>query len=132
MILLDTHTLLWLKLGSDKLGIKTRKLINQAWSDNAVYVSVITFWEISMLVNKGKIKLFKDLNAWAQKSLDQGLKPISINSKIAIRAGSLRDLHGDPADRIIVATALEGYRLVTADRQILNWSGQLNRLNAKT
>ena len=132
MILLDTHTLLWLKLGSDKLGIKTRKLINQAWSDNAVYVSVITFWEISMLVNKGKIKLFKDLNVWAQKSLDQGLKPISINSKIAIRAGSLRDLHGDPADRIIVATALEGYRLVTADRQILNWSGQLNRLNAKT
>ena len=85
-----------------------------------------------MLVNKGKIKLFKDLNVWTQKSLDQGLKPISIDSKIAIRAGSLRDLHGDPADRIIVATALEGYQLVTADRQILNWSGQLNRLNAKT
>ena len=132
MILLDTHTLLWLKLGSDKLGIKTRELIDRAWSDNAVYVSVITFWEISMLVNKGKIKLFKDLNVWTQKSLDQGLKPISIDSKIAIRAGSLRDLHGDPADRIIVATALEGYQLVTADREILNWSGQLNRLNAKT
>ena len=132
MILLDTHTLLWLKLGSDKLGIKTRKLIDQAWSDNAVYVSVITFWEISMLVNKGKIKLFKDLNVWTQKSLDQGLKAVSINSQIAIRAGSLRDLHGDPADRIIVATALEGYQLVTADRQILDWSGQLNRLNAKT
>ena len=93
---LDTHTLLGLKLGSDKLGIKTRKLINQAWSDNAVYVSVITFWEIAMLVNKGKIKLFQDLNTWAQKSLGQGLKPVSINSKIAIRAGSLRDLHGDP------------------------------------
>ena len=43
---------------------------------------------------------------------------------------SLQDIHGDPADRLIVATALEGHRLVTADRGILAWPGRLSRLPA--
>ena len=40
-------------------------------------------------------------------------------------------MHGDPADRIIVSTALDGHRLVTGDRLILNWPGHLNRLDAR-
>ena len=50
---------------------------------------------------------------------------------IGIRAAELAHLHADPADRIIVATVLEGHSLVTADDRILQWSGQLSRLDAQ-
>ena len=62
--------------------------------------------------------------------LNEGLVEIAIDGGIALRAGSLRDLHGDPADRIIVATALTGHQLVTAGRRILDWPGRLDRLDA--
>ena len=55
---------------------------------------------------------------------------IPMDGKIGIRAASLDDFHGDPADRLIVATALAGHRLTTADQRILDWSGKLNRLRA--
>ena len=44
---------------------------------------------------------------------------------------TLPNFHPDPADRIIVATALEGHRLLTADELILGWSGSLDRLDAR-
>ena len=53
-----------------------------------------------------------------------------MDGEIGIRAATLPDFHADPADRLIVATALEGHRLVTADRRILDWPGQLSRLDA--
>ena len=53
-----------------------------------------------------------------------------MDGAIAARAGLLPDLPGDPADRLIVATALEGHRLVTADRRMLDWPGQLSLLRA--
>ena len=49
---------------------------------------------------------------------------IPVNGAIGIRAASLRDFQRDTADRIIVPTALEGHRLVTADQGVLEWSGQ--------
>ena len=52
------------------------------------------------------------------------------DGEIGIRANELPDFHPDPADRIIVATAMNGHQLVTADRRILDWSGNLRRLDA--
>lgn len=83
-----------------------------------------------MLVRKGRLRLLADLRAWRRNLLDQGLIEIPVDGGIASRAGALGRIHGDPADRIIVATALAGHRLMTADRQILEWSGPLSRLNA--
>ena len=71
-----------------------------------------------------------DLEAWRRGLLDEGLIEVPIDGGIASRAGLLSRIHGDPADRIIVATALEGHRLMTADRQILEWPGPLSRLSA--
>ena len=62
--------------------------------------------------------------------LDQGLIEIPVDGEIGIRANLLQDFHADPADRIIVATALNVYALVTADERILEWPGELNRLDA--
>ncbi len=83
-----------------------------------------------MRVRKGQLALRFDLDAWRRDMLDQGLLEIPVDGGIAARAGLLADMHGDPADRLIVATALEGHRLVTADHRILDWPGQLSRLPA--
>ena len=55
---------------------------------------------------------------------------IPVSGAIGIRAALLPDMHGDPADRIIVATALEGHQLITADERMLAWPGKLNRVRA--
>jgi PIN domain nuclease of toxin-antitoxin system len=82
----------------------------------------ITFWEISMLVQKQRLEMRIDMEVWRKKLLKNGLQEIPLDGAIAIRAGILRDFHGDPADRLIVATALQfSATLTTADEKILNW-----------
>ena len=130
MILLDTHALIWLLLDDPRLGRQTRQIIANAWSDNETAVSAISFWEIAMLCAKGRLELLVNAETWRAGLLREGLVEIAVDGGIALRAGSLRDLHGDPADRMIVATALAGHQLVTADRRILDWPGRLRRLNA--
>ena len=63
--------------------------------------------------------------------LGQGLAEIPVDGEIAIHANALPGLHADPADRIIVATAQAGHRLVTGDERILAWDGNLARLDAR-
>ena len=130
MILLDTQALLWMRLGNPRLGPRARLEIEQAWESGQVAISTISFWEIAMLKDKGRLRFPEDVALWRREQLDHGLVEIPVDGGIAIRAGLLTDLHGDPADRLIVATALEGHRLVTADRRILDWPGLLNRLDA--
>lgn len=83
-----------------------------------------------MLEKKGRIRIHQDIGSWRRRSLRQGLVEIPVDGEIGIRASSLSGLPGDPADRIIIATAMEGHRLVTADHRILEWPGPLQRLNA--
>ena len=84
-----------------------------------------------MRVHKGRLDLGLDLDAWRRDLLDQGVIEITVDGRIAVRAGFLPDVHGDPADRIIIATALEGHRLMTADQRILDWPGSISRLDAR-
>lgn len=84
-----------------------------------------------MLRAKGRGGFPEDVSLWRRELLNQGLVEIPIDGVIGIRANLLPDFHADPADRIIVATALEGHRLVTADRRILDWPGPLDRLDAR-
>ena len=83
-----------------------------------------------MRVRGGRLDLLVDPEAWRRDLLAQGLIEIPVNGLIGVRAGLLPGLHGDPADRLIVATALEGHELITADRRILDWPGKLNRMDA--
>ncbi len=129
-MLLDTHTLLWVRLGGGRLGRRARRAIDRAVQTRDVAVSAISFWELGMLQEKGRLAVLQDIASWREELLEAGLVEISVTGIIAARAGVLPDLHGDPADRIIIATALEGHRLVTSDRRILDWPGNLNRLDA--
>ena len=130
MILLDTQVMLWLRSGNPKLGAHARIEIDRAWSSDDVAVSAISFWEVAMLKEKGRLRFPEDVGMWRREQLDQGIVEIPVDGEVGIRAAHLRGLHGDPADRIIVATALGGHRLITADRRILEWPGSLNRLRA--
>ena len=130
MILLDTHVLLWYRMGDRRLGRRARRTVERALSRRRAAVSAASFWEVALLVSRGRIDLLVDPEAWRRTLLAQGLLEIPVNGIIAVRAGMLAGLRGDPADRLIVATALEGHQLRTADRRILEWSGQLNRLDA--
>ena len=131
MILLDTHVLLWQERGDRRLGNQTRDLVHRALEERAVAVSAITFWEVAMRIQKGQLELDFDLYDWRDDLLEHGLVEIPINGVIAARAGLLADIHGDPADRLVVATALAGHRLVTSDERILAWGGNLDRMDAR-
>ncbi len=130
MIILDTHVLLWLRLDNDRLGASARDAIGAAWRSDGVCVSAISFWEVAMLRAKGRITFPEDVGRWRDEQLAQGMVEIPVSGAIGIRATLLSDLHADPADRLIVATALEGHRLVTADERILAWPGNVERLRA--
>lgn len=131
MILLDTQVILWLRAGDRRLGPQARLAIDRGSRSGQIVVSAISFWEVAMLKEKGRIKFSEDVGAWRHRQLEQGLIEIPLTGQIGIRAAGLPNLHADPADRIIVATALEGHRLVTADDRILGWPGDLNRLDAR-
>ena len=130
VIILDTHVLLWLRAGSERLGAQARHAIDEAWQSGRVCVSAISFWEVTQLTEKGRIRFSVDVSLWRQEQLSLGMVEIPISGAIGIRAALLPDLHGDPADRLIVATALEGHQLITADERILAWPGKFRRLRA--
>ncbi len=131
MILLDTQVMLWLRLGDSRLGRHARIEIDQAWQSDDVGVSAISFWEVAFLKEKGRIVFPEDVRLWRKEQLRQGVVEIPVDGEIGIRASSLAEFHPDPTDRVIVATALDGHQLVTADRRILDWPGPLSRLDAR-
>lgn len=132
MILLDTHVLLWLDQDSDRLGDTTRELITSELMDGVVAVSAITFWEVAMLVAKGRISTALDLVRWREDLLGAGLLERPVDGATAILATQLDGLHGDPADRMIIAAALRNdAALITADERILAWQGALERHDAR-
>ena len=132
MILLDTHALVWLSEGNVKLGERSLSLSNKALKSEELFVSSVSFWEVAMLVEKGRLKMSLSVELWRKDLLDNGLQEISLNGKIAIQSAILPNFHGDPADRMIVATAINtSLTLCTADEKILDWQSQLTRINAK-
>jgi len=132
LIVLDTHVLVWLDAGTAELGEGTVGLIDREFAEDGVAVSAISFWEIAMLIAKGRIVIAKPLLRWREELLAAGLRELPVDGRLGIEAAELSDFHGDPADRFIVATALKlGCKLVTADRQILAWSGLVEALDAR-
>lgn len=132
MILLDTHTLIWLADDDNRLGKQSKEKIEPAFAADELYVSAISFWEVAMLCQKQRLTLPYPVRQWRSSLLDLGLGEIPVTGEISILSVELEEFHADPADRLIVATALHHHAtLITADRLILNWIGQVARFNAK-
>ena len=128
MLLLDTHVLVWLDEGNPRLGKAALQTINEALATGQLGVATISFWEVAMLIEKQRLTMQPGLADWRFELLQAGLLEIPLDGATAIRAAQLPLFHGDPADRMIVATAIEiTATLMTADEKILSW----NQLNQK-
>lgn len=121
-LLLDTHIALWLDSGDQRLGEPTRQAIDTAWETGGrIFLSAISVWEIAVLVDKGFIELDLPVEEWVLRFLDRpGLEAVPLDHATAARAYRLHHLeHRDPADRLLVATAIGlGCSLVTHDGRI--------------
>ena len=132
MIILDTHALVWMDAGAASLGKRAIQMIDQALADDALAVSAISFWEVGMLINKGRLSMDFPPDVWRKDLLSRGLVELPMDGKTGVDAANLQNFHGDPADRIIVATTLlTGASLVTADKKILKWDGLTQKFDAR-
>jgi PIN domain nuclease of toxin-antitoxin system len=121
---LDTHVLVWLLTGDPRLTKPTRSALDAGARGEGLFVPSISVWEIGMLEAKGRIAIAGGAAAWVRRALQlPGLQLVPLHPEISLSAAQLADFHGDPADRMIVATALHlGFPLVTADRKIQAWA----------
>ena len=132
MILLDTHALYWADGNDRKLGKKARAALQRAWQKGRVAVSAITFWEIGALAAKKRLRLPMPTAEWRTEVLEAGVIELPLDGAIALRSLDLANLHDDPADRFIAATALvHGATLMTADQRLLDWKHPLERIDAR-
>ena len=130
-IILDSHVLLWLMEGRPELGKQARARCDDALRNDRVGISAVTFYELANEHRKGRVILAPDPATWRQRVLALGVVEMPLDVPTAIDAAQLVDLHGDPMDRLIIATVLrQNATLMTADGAILKWKAALNRVDA--
>ncbi|NDC59693.1 MAG: type II toxin-antitoxin system VapC family toxin [Alphaproteobacteria bacterium] len=124
-VLLDTNALLWFSVGSDALGAQTRAVIAASEQDRTLTFSAVSIWETAMLVRKRRYELDIPVAVWRTQLLDAGLNEAPLDGSAAGLAADIANLHPDPADRFIAATAVHlDALLVTSDRKLLDWVAQ--------
>ena len=121
MLLLDTCAIIFDALDPSRLSHKAATAINQADSRGTLACSDISLWELAMLVAKGRLNPGTDTQTLLQLILTaRNIRIVPISPEIAAKSAQ-PDLcpHGDPADRIIAATALlTKAKLVTSDKKL--------------
>lgn len=131
-LLLDTHTILWLTEDSPNLGKAAYRACDAALAAGELAVPSIVFYEAGRLLKRGRVAGPSSVREWRLRLLSLGVREVALSTEIVIRASEFDDLHGDPLDRVIIATALaEDAVLLTADRPILDWPGKMRRQDAR-
>jgi len=124
-LVLDTHIWVWLMEGMADLKPRLRRRIEKCASEGELLVSAISAWEVGMLEAKGRITFDQDCIDWVHDALAApGIRLAPLEPAVAVASSRLPgDFHGDPADRIIVATA-RAYAcpLVTADAAVVDYA----------
>src|SRR5580692_7715062 len=125
-LLLDTHYWIWLQFGTrEQLTPAVQKTIDKTAASGNLLLSMMSVWEVGMLESKGRLQLFTPCEQWVRDALAMpGLSVAPLTPEIALASSRLpQPFHGDPADRIIVATARAlGARLATADSKIREYA----------
>jgi PIN domain nuclease of toxin-antitoxin system len=121
LIVLDTHVLVWWLTQARELSTVAKRAIGKHAANGAVVASTISVLEMVTAVRRGRLQLTMPIEQWLAdvRSIPElRLEPVSAD--IAAVAGGLGEpMHGDPADRIIAATAtVLGATLVTADERL--------------
>jgi PIN domain nuclease of toxin-antitoxin system len=113
----DTHAWVWWLTAPDRLSVAARQAVGAA---DTVFVPAIACWEVALLVFRGHLELSMPIGEWFETAFrDSRFRIAPLTPSIAIRGAALDWPHRDPADRLIVATALElGAPLATRDERI--------------
>jgi PIN domain nuclease of toxin-antitoxin system len=124
VVICDTCALLFDALSPERIPARARRLLDEATAAGDVACADISLWEVAMLVQKGRVQIPVSLDTFLPKLLAlRDTQVLPITPAIATRSVQL-EMHGDPADRLIVATALEkGVPLITADRAVRDLPG---------
>ena len=113
-LLLDSHTFLWWNNEPDKLSPRVLEMCKD--SENALFVSVASIWELQIKFQLGKLRLYKPLAEIIRQEQENGIDILSVEAPHVFALDSLPNHHKDPFDRLLVAQALvEGAVLVSAD-----------------
>lgn len=122
MILLDTHAWLWWTSESPKLSQPAKQSIENATD---LGISILSCWEIAMLISKGRIALTLDVNAWIDLALQRPkIRLVQIDPEIVVLSTRLPgNFHADPVDRMLAATCLSrGIPIISKDQKITEWN----------
>ena len=118
----DTHILLFWAHEPERLSSTARQALEKGLSRGELAIADITLWELALLRERGRLLLPADVDAdFYLKQLLAALRlhVLPITPEIALLSRSDLFLHGDPADRLIGATALQlGAPLITADSKL--------------
>ena len=116
--LLDTHAFLWFVSEDSKLSSKARSIIKN--SNNEVYFSAVSAWELSIKIRLGRLTIEEDLEPFIIKQLaENNFSTLSITIFHSIYTSKLPDIHKDPFDRMIVAQAqVEDLSIISKDKNI--------------
>ena len=122
-LLLDTHIWIWMVLNPTRLSRRVARALND--SENQLWISPISVWELLMLTRKGRVELDEDPVLWARRTLGLlQLHEAPLTTEVALETSAIGIPHSDPADRLIAASArVFDLTLVTADAKLIGASG---------
>jgi PIN domain nuclease of toxin-antitoxin system len=126
-LLLDTHTWLWQQNKELRMNQDLRDLLEQAASLDQIFVSSFSFYELTNAVLKKRVQLHPNPASWFKIAFaGRSVRVINLTPAIALKTMDLPEaFHGDPGDRIIVATAIaENLTLLTHDKALLRYGKQ--------
>ncbi len=121
MILLDTHVWLWWLLEEGDLDESERAILDEQALSGEIVISAATIWEAELLYRQGELDLLPDLETWIRRATDNQIcKVLPIDEEVILAQQRLpENFPDDPADRIIVATALlKDIPLATKDEDL--------------
>lgn len=118
MVVVDTHVLIQDALEPKRLSRDARQAMGGAHGPLAA--AGITLWEIAMLIAKGRLRVAADAAEFIDDLVEaRAVRILPVTPRIAVLAQSDALKQGDPADRLIAATAIaHGAPLVSADSQL--------------
>ena len=123
-LLLDTHIWIWNVAAPDKLSKRVAKTLED--EANELWLSPVSIWELGVLVEKKRIELEDDLDAWVSRTLSQTtFREAPLTNDVALAVSTFKFSHRDPADHFLAASAkVFDLTLVTADPRLLELQSQ--------
>jgi PIN domain nuclease of toxin-antitoxin system len=117
-VLLDTCSFLWIITDAEELSQHAREIFSD--SDNTIYLSAVSEWEIAVKYKLKKLTLPKSPATFLpQQRMAHGINPLDLDEEAALTLLKLPELHKDPFDRMLICQAIShGLTILTPDENI--------------